>query len=219
MLGLKWRLDLDEPIDFANPEWGTRLRTLVSSRGVPDPFFGLDYFVFPRGLYARVPPFAVGRPGWDNWMVYWARSSGIAVIDATQAVTAVHQEHTYVHHPQGRVKGRDGVYKGPEAQRNIELAGGLKCCFNWQDATWLLTPRGLRPALSLSHLRRFQEVLPILYPQGGLRATMIGTLLEVVLRSAARIRWSAGFARSKMGGLARRARLALAIARRMVRRQ
>ena len=30
---------------------------------------GSDYFVFPRTTDFGIPSFAVGRPGWDNWMM------------------------------------------------------------------------------------------------------------------------------------------------------
>jgi len=63
---------------------------------------GLDYFIFPCGLFRDIPPFAVGRPAWDNWLVYKARSLGLPVIDATKMVTAIHQNHAYSHHPMGK---------------------------------------------------------------------------------------------------------------------
>lgn len=212
MVGLKIRLRLNEPIDFASPGWRTNLRALLSSRGVADPYSGLDYFVFPRGSYTRVLPLAIGRPGWDNWMVYCARSSGIPVIDATRAVTAIHQEHGYEHHPQGR----DGVYEGTESERNIELAGGLKRCFNWQDATWLLGPGGLRPALSLPHLQRRKETLRVLYPNGGFRPVLIGAPVDAVFALHSFFIWATRWKRRLWQALRRRGRLFLAWVQRCV---
>jgi len=29
--------------------------------------FVIDYFVYPKGIMGDIPPFAVGRPGWDIW--------------------------------------------------------------------------------------------------------------------------------------------------------
>ena len=56
----------------------------------------MDWFVFPAGLFGEVPPFAVGRAGFDNWLVWKARQVGI-VVDATHDVRAVHQPHGYEH--------------------------------------------------------------------------------------------------------------------------
>lgn len=210
MIGLKTSLGLNDPIDFAAPGWRTNLRALLSSHGAPDPYSGLDYFVFPRGLYTSIPPLAVGRPGWDNWMVYQARSEGFPVVDATRAVNAVHQEHGYGHHPQGH----DGVYEGQESEWNIESAGGLEHCFNWQDATWLLGPGGLRPALSLPHLQRRKETLPALYPDGGFRSALIGVFVDAVFGLHSCFRWATRWSRRLWQALRRRGRLFMAWVRR-----
>src|SRR5262249_12650618 len=43
----------------------------------------IDYFVFPHGLFGEVPPFALGRTGFDNWLVWRTQSLGFPVVDAT----------------------------------------------------------------------------------------------------------------------------------------
>ena len=210
MIGLKTRLELNGPIDFTPPGWINHMRALLNDRGVPDPYYGLDYFVFPRGLYTGLPPLAVGRPGWDNWMVYRARSEGIPVVDATGAVTAIHQEHGYEHHPDGY----DGVYEGPESERNIEYAGGLEYCFNWEDATWLIGPSGLRPALSLPHLQRRRQTLRVLYPEGGFRSALISVSVDAVFVLHSSFVWTRRCSRRLWQALRRRGRLFLGWVRR-----
>ena len=39
-------------------------------------FSGIDYFVYPRGMFGEIPRFALGRWYWDNWLVYRARRLG-----------------------------------------------------------------------------------------------------------------------------------------------
>jgi hypothetical protein len=102
---------------------------------------GLDYCAFRRGTYADMPPFALGRIGYDNWLVWDARRRGIPVVDLTRVVPAVHQAHDYGH----LSGGRSQAYEGPEARRNIALAGGELHMFNINDVTHRLTPEGLRP--------------------------------------------------------------------------
>jgi hypothetical protein len=123
---------------------------------------GCDFFVFPRATSWQLPDFAVGRPGWDNWMIYRARALGMPVIDATEAVTVVHQNHNYAHIPQAKA---GSPWNGPEAERNGELVGDLERVFTFADANWRLSPRGLRPNLSSAHRARYKETLPILYPE------------------------------------------------------
>ena len=160
VIGQRWDVDLDRAWDFSAPDWETQLRMYVAKTGRVHPPTGIDYFVFPRGQYRDIPPFAVGRAGWDNWMIYHSRSRLIPVIDATRAVTAVHQNHDYSHHSGGKA----GVWEGPEARDNLDFAGGYQNLFTLRDATWSLDPKGLRPALTMWHVHRHMDALPILYP-------------------------------------------------------
>ena len=90
-------------------------------------------------------------------MVYAAHSRGAAVVDATPAVTAIHQNHDY-----GHVRdGEEGSWKGPEERRNKALAGGRWCNFNVDNASWLLTRRLVLPAVSPRYVRRRLAVLSV----------------------------------------------------------
>jgi hypothetical protein len=93
----------------------------------------LDYFVFPAGLYRDVPPFAIGRACFDNWLVWRARQDAI-VVDATADVVAVHQRHDYAHVDGGKAE----AYYGEEATRNLELAGGKSRLYTLHDASHVL---------------------------------------------------------------------------------
>ncbi len=161
--GQRWDIDIEDPIDFGNPGWERELCARLVKEAKLHPATGLDYFVFPRGMYGDIPPLIIGRPGWDSWMVYRARSLRIPVIDATEAITAVHQNHDFSHHPMGEA----GVRKGPEARRNLELLGGYHHCFDVRDANWLLTAKGMKkaPPIRVLHQRWIR-----------LRARLIGML-------------------------------------------
>jgi len=141
MVGRRCDLDITEPLDFAAPDWGSRVRSMAAKRGRLRPPQWIDYFVFPRGLLRQqVPPFAVGRPGYDNWLLWKVRSMLVPVVDATQVVLAIHQNHDYSHHP----GGQSGLWQDVEARQNYALLG--KGHFATIDnATHRLTPYGLRP--------------------------------------------------------------------------
>ena len=135
---------------------------LFSERIVKEAVFhslsGMDYFIFPRGLWGDILPLAIGRTVWDNWLVYRARERGAALVDATHVITAIHQNHDYAHVPGGVV----GAWTGVEAQQNQKLAGGH--VFTLLDANWVLTPRGVRPALTREHLGRVPFAWLALHP-------------------------------------------------------
>src|SRR5260370_28024533 len=87
-----------------------------------------------------MPPFVL-RVFWDNWLVWKALDSGKPVIDASGAVMAIHQNHDYSYHPQGKA----GVWTGDEAGRNAQLAGGWRPLRTIADATELLHTEKLKP--------------------------------------------------------------------------
>jgi hypothetical protein len=147
MVGQRWDVDVAKPLSFERPDWQGELRTLALSRNKKRPAEWIDYFVFSRGLYGPdMPPFAVGRTSWDNWLVWKALESRKPVVDASPVVMAVHQNHDYNHHPQGE----HGAWHGAEADRNAELAGRSRRTV--ADATLVLTDEGERP-----NLRKFWE--------------------------------------------------------------
>ena len=80
---------------------------------------GSDFFLFPKSCYQDIPNFAIGRAGWDNWMIYKARKENWPVVDCTPSLMIVHQNHDYSHLPGGKTH-----YEHPDTNENIRLAGG-----------------------------------------------------------------------------------------------
>lgn len=141
IVGRRWNVDMDGLFDFEQHHWEDQLRSCAmedkrSSRGG---IWGIDYFVFSRGLFRDIPPFAVGRACWDNWMIYRGRSTGLPTIDISEFAAIVHQNHDYSHHP----AGQEGAYKGVEAQSNLKMAGGIDHKYSLMDVTHLLTSSDL----------------------------------------------------------------------------
>jgi hypothetical protein len=71
----------------------------------------------------------------------------------------VHQAHDYLHVP----ADAGDVFAGPEARRNLKLAGGWKHIFTLNDATHVLRENKPRLAISPKHLQRRLITLPTLY--------------------------------------------------------
>jgi hypothetical protein len=174
----RWNVDLHQEWDFGASDWEDRLRNHARNDGVCEPVFGgMDVFVFPRGMWRNLPPYAVGRRRWDSALVYEARMLGVPVVDATDVVTCVHQNHGYAHHPNGTA----GVFKGPEAVRNTELLGGDEYIFTALNATHVLTASGLRRRMDLNplYVLRKLAVGPALYPVLRPLAPLVRSLAPV----------------------------------------
>jgi hypothetical protein len=148
IVGQRWDIDIKETIDFSHP-WEEKLESFIRN-GQLHAHTGIDYFVFPRGLYKKIPPFAIGRTAWDNWLIYDVRSRGIPVVDITEVATVIHQNHGYFHHPQEETD----IWKGPEARRNLELARGYANIYTIKNANFKLTRTGIRRRLPIYHYYR-----------------------------------------------------------------
>lgn len=154
LLSRRWDLDVPEPIDFTEG-WEDRLRAATRAAGTLHRPAGSDFFLFPRGCYEDIPDFAIGRAGWDNWMIYKARKEKWPVVDATHSMLLVHQNHDYGHLP-----GGEPHYAAPESEENIRLAGGAAPIrYTILDATHSLRRHRLaRPAWSYLRFMRSVEL-------------------------------------------------------------
>lgn len=165
-VGQRWDCDIRTPLDFSDDgapiaDDGVPLARWAHEHGRLDLGRGSDYFLYPRATDFGLPAFAVGRPGWDNWMMGRALQLRMPLIDMTQCTTVIHQNHDY-----GHVAARSGAdWEGPEADRNRELGGWLEqYVHSPANATHLLTPDGLFRARSSRHLRARLEAFVALRP-------------------------------------------------------
>ncbi|MDD2731852.1 MAG: hypothetical protein PHI53_01500 [Candidatus Pacebacteria bacterium] len=163
--GRRWDLDIKEEINFEKSDWDKELYKMIEDKGELHGYSGIDYFVFLKPFPFEIPDFAVGRPGWDNWLIYKAKSLKIPVIDLTEAVDIVHQNHNYAHSPFANEKKKR--IEGAEFEKNIRLAGGLINMLTIREADWVLTKEGLKkPAFFrniLSKLSSFYFFRYLLY--------------------------------------------------------
>jgi hypothetical protein len=156
LVGQRWDLEVREPLDFL-PGWPERLRERAQREGRMHRASGSDYFIFPRDCFADMPAFAIGRAGWDNWMIYAGRSRGWPVIDGSPDIMIVHQNHDYSHLPGGQPH-----YKLPETFENIRLAGGNRAIFELSDSSHSLRDGRLYPhALTWRKFWREAEIFPL----------------------------------------------------------
>ena len=156
-VGHRYNLDITESLSFdaaaeaalceRRDREGTRLEPV-----------GMDFFLFRESPWERIPPFALGRTIFDNWLVHDPCRRGIAVIDVTPTCRVIHQNHDYGH---TREKSLPAIFAGEEALENKRLAGMQEWCRGTvYDATYVLRDGQVVPA----------PLLPRLYRQLRLRA-------------------------------------------------
>lgn len=105
-----------EPEDADSVEQASWEEDILAKYPDPEmlPSCGADWFLYPRSSFTgcKMPPFAIARTCYDNWIIWDAHKRGVKVIDCTNSVTVYHQIH-----PE-----RPTVRRGPLAQRNYMLA-------------------------------------------------------------------------------------------------
>jgi hypothetical protein len=135
-VGQRTNAEITKPLDFRSDCWRAEARAAAQC-GERYTVAAIDYFIFPRGSVLReLPAFGVGRPGWDNWYCDRALVLGLPLVDLTEALLAVHQNHDYSHIKGGNMQR---VY-GPEVERNRILAQGRYRTI--RDATMRMTADG-----------------------------------------------------------------------------
>ena len=161
--GQRWDYEVHSPIDFNNPNWAADLKIKIESEMNLHNISGKDYFVFEKNTI-DMPPFIVGRPGWDDWLLFHMRSKGIPIIDGTKAISVIHQNHNYSHSKYGESK-RVG---GPERKANSSLIGSFSNIISLKEADWVLDgsklvrPKGINRVFSLlSYCSVWRKILAI----------------------------------------------------------
>jgi len=173
MIGQRWDTDVSEAIDFAEG-WEEKILEKAKLTGKLHPPTGIDYFLYRKGAWTGgMPPFAIGRTAWDEWLVYRARFLGWPVVDATAAVTVIHQNHDYSHLP----PSMPDAWKGPEAERNLELAGGYDNLCTVEDATHYIVNGEIKRQIGWKLIHRRLKKFPILHPQHRILSRIVRAIV------------------------------------------
>jgi hypothetical protein len=165
--GRRWDLDINQELEFGSG-WVDELKRRVRANGRLRTYTAMDYFIFPRQLYQNILDFAIGRAGWDNWMIYHGLQQDWPVIDLTPSLVVIHQNHDYHHLPGGALH-----YDLEESHRNVLLSGGMRTLYDLLDVQLVFKNgriQNKKPSLE-SVLRRLERwVIPD--QQSGWRWTL-----------------------------------------------
>ena len=165
LVGRRVDLDVRDAIDFT-PGWWERLSEEADLHGVLRGDLCIDYLVFSRELFGSVPPFAIGRTRYDNWLVWRAAQEGAEVIDCSRFLRVIHQAHDY-----GHVGGARRAWEGPEAKQADQLLGHWSHYESIAHARYAFDEHGeirpargwrysmARPRRAVSHALRFTRPL------------------------------------------------------------
>lgn len=154
IVGQRTDIDFRKLLDFNDKKKTEQIFLQAKDRGQLHGPGGIDYFIYPRGLWGKVPPFGLGRLYWDHWLIWRARKQGAAVIDSTEAITALHQNHDYIH-----AGGLDSEQWKKERRVNLLLAGYNRMTL--EDANYVYNGINFKKRFTLKRdlQRKFRPML------------------------------------------------------------
>jgi hypothetical protein len=101
VVGRRWNWGNPKPLSFHLGAWDG-LSILQESE--PNPPVCIDYFLYKGFEYKDLGPFAIGAYAWDPYLMWKAHGMGVPVIDASDVVVAIHQDHRAYRHPRNTVQ-------------------------------------------------------------------------------------------------------------------
>jgi hypothetical protein len=176
MVSKRINLDIRERLEFTG-DWEKAIKQRARATGADEHYSGIDVFVYPKGMYPKIPDFAIGRLWWDHWLIKAVREQNLPVIDASRIAPLLHQLHDYNHVP----GGAEQVWRGQEAKRNFQLYGGIEHAYTLLDVTHELMPDGRIRKV------RFRKQM----------VKMKGTAWDIFVRRTARVRQVLGLRRKR----------------------
>jgi len=160
LIGHRWDMDVNTVVDFQDSQAANHFWESAANKSQKHPCTGIDYFVFNKGLWKSLPDFIIGRPGYDNWLIWNIRRRLLPVIDASEIINAVHQNHDYNFH---NVKNRKGRDTGNETKVNIKLHKGK--LLNILDANYQISEGEIHKKKSHEFTIRNLYRLPKIFPE------------------------------------------------------
>lgn len=139
----------------------------------------MDMFLFRKLSFQGMPPFLIGSRGWDNWMIYYARTQNIQVIDISATMRVIHCDHDYSY-----AKGSQNPRQRPQKRENINLhlLGGEARLFHLGHATHELRSKALFRRTGWNMGQRNIELWRIMHPEHDWWVRILRRLLHPVIK-------------------------------------
>ena len=157
MVGHRWNINLMDIVNFNDQKESEIFWKDAQKKSIKHACTGIDYFVFRKNSFTNLPDFAIGRPGFDNWILWNARRHFIPLIDVSNEVMALHQNHDY------RVYTDPKLFPDPDTLSNKKLHQDR--ILNLLDTNYHLVNGKIEKKRSREFINRNLDKLPIIFPE------------------------------------------------------
>ena len=160
MVGHRWDMDVNYDINFDDENNKKVFWKKADKQSVQHACTGIDYFIYRKGTFNNLPDFAIGRPGYDNWMLWHSRRRFIKLIDASSEIKIIHQNHHFNFH---NIKKDPKINFEADGLSNIKLIG--ENTLNLLDTNYKLSYGRIKKNNDPSFINRNLGKLPKIFPE------------------------------------------------------
>ncbi len=160
LVGHRWDLEVKELINFNDFIALSRFWEMCRKKGEKDSPAAIDYFIFRKNTLKNIPDFVIGRPGYDNWLIWYARRNFFPVIDISKDVIVIHQSHHFNFH---NLKNDPKIFLEEDGLSNRKIHG--ERLLNLLDANYLAINKKIIKKKSKQYKYRNSGKLPIIFPE------------------------------------------------------
>ena len=159
-VGHRWDLDVAESIDFKDDMVFRKFWENAYKKAKKHACTGIDYFIFKKGTFKNILDLAIGRFGWDNWLLWKVRRMRIPLIDMSDEIFVIHQDHSYSF---DNFKNKTDILKNDDGKNNqIKIDGQT---LNLLDANYHLVNKRIKKKRSSEFINRNLGKLPMIFPE------------------------------------------------------
>ena len=162
-VGFRWDMDVTNKIDFENNDEVEFFWEKAEYESIKSSPAAIDYFIFTKNTIKNLPNFVIGRPGYDNWLLWHARRMQIPLIDLSNEIKVIHQNHHFNFH---NLKKDPKVYLEKDGLHNKKIHGNK--VLNLLDANYKLRNTLVLKKQSKEWINRNLRSLPQIYPEFSL---------------------------------------------------
>lgn len=160
IVGHRWDMDVDNIIDFTDRHVMKEFWQRAKKDSVQHPCTGIDYFVFNKNAFKTIPDFAIGRPGYDNWLLWNARRHFLPLVNVSNDIIAIHQNHHFNFH---NLKADPKIYYEEDGKKNQMIHG--EKTLNLLDTNYYTIDGKVLKNKSKAFINRNFGKLPIIFPE------------------------------------------------------
>ncbi len=182
LVGHRWDLKVENLINFneaAAVSLFWEMSEMKSKKASPA---AIDYFGFRKNSLKKIPDFVVGRPGYDNWLIWYARRNFMPVVDISEEVKVIHQSHHYNFHNlknNPKIFDRNKIPIEEDGKKNMKLHGDR--VLNLLDADFSILNGRIEKNTSKEYVYRNLGKLSIIFPEFSFFLNIYAKLFRMLM--------------------------------------